>query len=286
MKHEEDCLNNLKCRDYLFNVCRCYPTQLVREYSVLHTGVDVLSYFNSEDTACRYNAWRPKVHHIALDWLAACVGQRRFTSAIDIACGTGDSTAPLTEISGEVLGIDQSESMLNFARARGLDVRCLTIDELDDEFQFDLISTCMAFHWFDAEKALRIYKQISTSNAIWLIYNFYFGGHRYSTEFNSWLRNDYLREYPTPSRNTVSGVIPKEDPEVRLLSESSGIIDLSLSTEELVGYLTTQSNIEHIVQQGGCYESISNSLFAEVSGFDLNGPFNYHYTYELYCYSG
>ena len=241
-----------------------------------------MTYFATENAAARYDMYRPKVHNTVLDWLSECLGEIRYRKAIDVACGTGDSTSPLTRISDSVLGIDSSEAMLKYARDKNLEVQNLSYNELKQVNEFDLISTCMAFHWFDPEEALQVFKTISTEGAIWVIYNFYFGGHETSKQFNRWLVKDYLTSYPSPPRNKSNYVVPKDDPELTLLKQQKGVIQLDFSDEELVGYLTTQSNIEHAVAQGKSYAEVSSELERQVSQLNTEGYFRYNFTYEIF----
>ena len=238
-------------------------------------------YFTAAEAGERYAAFRPKVHHVALQWLEEAVPERRFSRALDIACGTGDSTVPLAEIAEEVLGIDSSEEMLRFARRRGLHVRRADYTEAAALGTFDLISTCMAFHWFDAEAAISSYKAASAPGAVWLIYNFAFGGHSTSDEFNRWFQDFYLENYPSPPRGKSSRVSPGTDPEVELLAEGSGWLPVELSREGLFGYLSTQSNLEDRIRQGEALEDLREVIMGHLDAFDLSGTFRYTYTYEI-----
>jgi|TARA_Y100000310_G_scaffold343182_1_gene449669 ubiquinone/menaquinone biosynthesis C-methylase UbiE len=244
-----------------------------------------MSYFNSQEAAARYDAYRPKVHDIVVDWLKDCLGEVRFGNAIDIACGTGDSTLPLTKISDSVLGIDVSNAMLRYAKDREFTVIQCSYNGIDDSRAFDLISTCMAFHWFDPDEALAAYKRISADGAIWIIYNFFFAGHDSSDEFNQWLAEEYMTAYPSPPRNRTHGVLPGNDSELKLLTRQMGIIPITLKVKELVGYLTTQTNVENAVNLGRSYDEIAAELGSQIAQFELSGPYRYNYSYEIYRYA-
>ena len=71
----------------------------------------MVQYFTETEAGERYAAYRPKVHHFALQWLEQAIPGKRYCRAIDVACGTGDSTLPLNEIADEVL-TDSSDEML------------------------------------------------------------------------------------------------------------------------------------------------------------------------------
>ncbi|WP_447895748.1 class I SAM-dependent DNA methyltransferase [Vreelandella sp. GE22] len=106
-------------------------------------------YFADTGVGERYDQYRPKVHSALFDILKRHLPVENFSRVVDVACGTGDSTLALLDIGRDVLGIDSSEEMLAIAKRRGLTVRQADYTELPQHGHFDLISTCMAFHWFD-----------------------------------------------------------------------------------------------------------------------------------------
>ncbi len=55
--------------------------------------------------------------------------------------------------------------MLHYAKQNGLHVDCLDIHTDVINGRWDLISTCMAFHWFDQEQVINTYKTLSESKA-------------------------------------------------------------------------------------------------------------------------
>ena len=79
-----------------------------------------MQYFRLEEAARRYAVFRPKVHDIVLDWLSDCRADGPFHKAIDIACGTGDSTVPLARIANEVVGIDSSRCSIGLSQKSGI----------------------------------------------------------------------------------------------------------------------------------------------------------------------
>lgn len=243
-------------------------------------------FFSLEEAARRYDQFRPTAHAIVLDWLGRCFGAKRWENDIDIACGTGHSTIPLLQICDNVLGIDSSPEMLRLADSKGLATRLASYDELDEMGNYDLVSTCMAFHWFDPVEALAVYKRISSPGAAWVIYDFAFGGHESSEEFNEWFLECYLKTYPTPPRSKPAPVIPDDDAQIELVQHERGVIPIEFTPEGLVGYLSTQSNMEAAVKDGSSYDSICKSLLSQVGAIDIAGHFKYRYTYGIYVCRG
>ncbi|MEM8531619.1 MAG: class I SAM-dependent methyltransferase [Chloroflexota bacterium] len=243
-------------------------------------------FFTTPDAGSRYDQFRPKVHHVVQRWLPEGCGYRHYGRAIDVACGTGDSSLPLIDLSDELVCVDSSTEMLAVARRKGLTTHQIDYAHIASLGRFDLISTCMAFHWFDGETAINTYKNASNPGAIWLIYNFAFAGHASSDAFNTWFQNHYLTTYPSPPRNKSSHVAPEEDAHVDLIKSDKGFILIHFTRETLVGYLTTQSNIEHAVQNGGDYKQIEDDLLKMLYAIDITGTFKYTYTYEILQYLG
>ena len=241
-------------------------------------------YFTSQEAGKRYDEYRPKVHGVVTDWLEIYCPGRRFKKGIDIACGTGDSLKPLLNLCGDAIGIDSSEEMLSIALAQGLPVVKGDYRSIVDVGTFDLLSTCLAFHWFDPDLALASYKAASNDGAIWLIYNFGFGGHETSAAFNQWYFKSYMEEYPAPPRNKAAAVIPNHDKSVRLVKQDRGWLPIKFTVESLVGYLSTQSNIEQAVKSGRSIDDITQELLLQLSRLSFNENFKYNYSYELYEY--
>ena len=146
-----------------------------------------MSYFVTQSAAERYARYRPKVHGVVVEWLDSATGGRRFENAVDVACGTGDSLSPLRLVATEVDGVDTSRAMIDLAALQNTCVRQGSYGDLAAA-KYDLISVCMAFHWFDRDVALAAFSLASVSDAIWLIYNFALTGHSVDESFNEWYR--------------------------------------------------------------------------------------------------
>ena len=79
-----------------------------------------------------------------------------FNTALDVGCGTGQSTFPLTTNFDHVIGLDASKSQINEAREAyaGLDFRVGPGEDLafmEDE-SVDLVTTAQSLHYLDRTK--------------------------------------------------------------------------------------------------------------------------------------
>nr|WP_315489768.1 class I SAM-dependent methyltransferase [uncultured Rhodoferax sp.] len=242
-----------------------------------------MTYFANPIGAERYDRFRPKVHTSALEWLAATTGPCRYRNALDVACGTGESTKPLLSIADVVEGVDSSFEMVSHARAKGLQVSVAAYDNLPSR-KYDLLTVCMAFHWFDRSRALNSFAQASEDSATWFIYNFAFAGHSTDDEFNHWLRSWYYVHFPSPARKEQDFRVRNEDKGLVELAHESGAIVISLDRAGLIGYLTTQSNVEAKVQAGSTYESIERQIDASMPE-TITSEFRYAYTYTVVSFN-
>ncbi|WP_447895754.1 class I SAM-dependent DNA methyltransferase [Vreelandella sp. GE22] len=242
-------------------------------------------YFADSGVGERYDQYRPKTHEALFQILKRHLPAERFHRVVDVACGTGDSTSALLDISRDVMGIDSSEEMLAIAKRRGLTVKKADYTELPQLGRFDLISTCMAFHWFDGPRALEAYKAASNLGAVWIIYNFAFAGHATSARFNEWFQGEYLKRYPSPPRVRYEDMTLADDQQLSLLAGDKGWLPISFTRESLIGYLTTQSNIEEAVRRGRALDSVVAELREDLSRIDITGVFKYAYSYEILQYA-
>jgi ubiquinone/menaquinone biosynthesis C-methylase UbiE len=107
--------------------------------------------FVDQDVATRYAEAHPRLHDHVVALLADRIPAP--DRALDMGCGTGLSTKPLTSFARVVVGVDMSEEMLT-ARAgdggaRFVGARAERLPFRDDAF--DLATAASAIRWFDLE---------------------------------------------------------------------------------------------------------------------------------------
>lgn len=66
---------------------------------------------------------------------------------LDVGCGEGALTAKIVERGASVVGIDASESMVEAARAAGLDARLISAEDVAFDAEFDAAFSNAALHW-------------------------------------------------------------------------------------------------------------------------------------------
>jgi len=242
-------------------------------------------FFSDEQAAHRYNAHRPKVHRHIIELIKPYIPNSPMESALDIACGTGDSTVVLHQVTKRVVAVDRSMAMLDFAKFKCDHWQQLTAENLPQlNAKFNFLSTCMAFHWFDQEQVIMAYKAVSEDGAYWLIYNLGFAGQKQSKTYQHSQEN-FLRAFPTPSRRAaLPNELLERDLDIKHIHSVSGDIDLRFDLASLVGYLCTQSNVESRIKKGENYFEIENELKEIFCELDFQVPFQYSCSVELYQY--
>ena len=212
-----------------------------------------MNYFAYPTVAERYANGRPFFHPLAIKKIQKfCCENGRVDCALDVGCGTGQSTLALLEIAEEVIGTDISAEMLSRAaghpRIRYVEGQAEKIPFPDEGF--GLITVALAFHWFDQRKFLLEAKRLLKFGGWLVIYNDGFTGRMSgNADFEKWNRDHYLARYPTPPRNDR---LPADfdSSEYRLAACSSDefIHEVEFTAEQLVRYLLTQTNVISAVE--------------------------------------
>ena len=217
------------------------------------------SFFRSVEAAHRYDRFRPQVHAVFLDWLSAAGLSGQYQHAIDIACGTGHSTIPLSRLADVVDAIDVSPEMVSVARSKGLPARVAAYSTLPAR-TYDLVNVCMAFHWFDRPEAVSCLHAASLPGAVWIVSNFALIGHASDAKFNDWYSNWYRTRFPAPARSSPGFRVAEDESFLVSLAESSGTLKVPFERQQLIGYLTTQSNVEAALRPGFGYLEVERDL--------------------------
>lgn len=89
----------------------------------------------------------PALGQAALDLLAPMPGEE----ILDVGCGDGTLTLKIREAGAHVVGIDNSESMIAAARAKGLDARLMDASEMKFSEAFDAAFSNATLHWILAK---------------------------------------------------------------------------------------------------------------------------------------
>lgn len=130
--------------------------------SHIHVGM-AIRLFEESAHAASYAAFRPSYPHSVLEAISTFITAHSgsgFDTALDVACGSGQSTFFLTRLFGKVLGVDVSRSQVENAQKKCQDYQIPTGRKI--EFQVgssdslpaetssvDLVTCAQAWHWLE-----------------------------------------------------------------------------------------------------------------------------------------
>jgi len=242
--------------------------------------------FVASDTV-NYDRYRPYFHPLVFARVTQLTSTPRFSHALDIGCGTGQSTQALADVVDVVVGVDTSASMLSRTRHRGFSCTLASAEALPlASDTFDLVSIGSAFHWFDRPTALRESRRVLRAGGWLVIFNSWFTGTmRERDDFPTW-QQEYLQRYPTPPRHVepLSDDAFAEAGFREVVSERFEH-EHEFTLETLIGYLMTQTNVTAAVASGAhSSESICGWMTATLEPFFAShaATFVYGGTLSLY----
>jgi ubiquinone/menaquinone biosynthesis C-methylase UbiE len=216
--------------------------------------VEFPNHFDHRTAAQRYAAGRPYFHPFVVERIRLQTGVERFRSALDVACGTGQSTRAIAAIADDVVGIDSSAEMLAFAtpspRTSYLVASAESLPFGDG--RFDLITVSMALHWFDQGRFLGEARRALRDEGWLIVYNAGdLGQIAEDPAFHDWCGDAYGTHFPKPARSaeTLSDPLLAAH-HFKLIESETHHFELAMSHEECVRYFLSHSNVIAKVEEG------------------------------------
>jgi len=215
-----------------------------------------VNFFAHSTVAERYARYRPFIHPVAIAQVQEFLRLREpVHEALDVACGTGQSSLALKPIARRIIAVDVSATMLAQApRDPQIEYIEAPAEQLPfADARFDLATACMGLHWFDRDRFLAGAYRVLKPGAWLVIYMSWFRGEMIgNATYKSWNDEQYVARFRTPPRNSMP--LTEDDARragFRDAGSEAFANDMVFTPEQLVGYLLTQSNTIAAVEQGG-----------------------------------
>lgn len=193
-----------------------------------------------------YHRYRPHYHETPFKLLLTYNGSL-FNSALDVACGTGQSTSSLSGISKEVIGVDNSLEMLEQAKNNYpfLSFQQMNAEYLEfEEGSFDLVNISMGIHWFDHSKFLNGVGKVLKNKGILSVDNYGFKGIISKDPQKQKLHHDFFQNY-LPSVKKFNNYPEDQfllENNMQFLKELTYEKDIEMNKEEFIYFVKTMSN--------------------------------------------
>ena len=110
-----------------------------------------MNYFAKQEAATRYVSSRPNIHPMVMTHIKTFLSlPYPLSRALDVGCGTGQSSLALTTLASEVFGVDASLAMLQEAvQDARIQYRHASAESLPfPTSSFPMMTVAIAFHWF------------------------------------------------------------------------------------------------------------------------------------------
>ncbi|PSH03792.1 MAG: hypothetical protein CXZ00_10605 [Acidobacteria bacterium] len=234
------------------------------------------NYFASSEVAARYMKVRPFFHDEVAKRLCLLTGVSRFQRALDVGCGSGQSSIALASIADHVIAVDASENMLSYAPSSPqITYQVGFAERLNFRArEFDLISVGSALHWFDQDRFFAQCRKLLTPGGVLAIYNDHFTAHMQGVvACKRWMRTRFAKRYRAPRRGMRDvNELKAAEHEIETALRSSFSHLVPFSREEFIAYLLTRSNTLAAIHSGReTHDSIVNWLENELTSILPDG---------------
>jgi SAM-dependent methyltransferase len=116
----------------------------------------------SDPSIVEHYHYRPAYSEEVIIYLSQCQGDSPIR-ILDVGCGTGEISIPLSQLGHTVVGLDPSAEMIKAARLKSAHVEFVNayVEDFSDTKPFDLIIAANSIHWADWPRAFKVLKALA-----------------------------------------------------------------------------------------------------------------------------
>lgn len=230
----------------------------------------IKNYFHDPERARLYDESRPSFHGEALARFHASSPQVLYQKALDVGCGTGQSSVALAEWSKEVVAIDSAQAMINYAH-KNEKVSYILADAENlpfTEAEFDLVFVASSLHWFEKRKFLNQVQKVLKSGGIFLVYDS-FVSEGLSEEFSK----AYSARFPRPFQDVKYNQAELDFFNLTFVKLHSYKFETQMTAEGITKYFFNLSNVSAAIERGESAEKALQDVRELVKQYSVGSPY-------------
>ena len=206
---------------------------------------------------------RPPLHGVIVRRAAALLSASgKYRRALDIGCGAGLSTAPLSAVAEQVIGIEPAESMLRWVSEIAPGARFIAARSEDLPLRAgccDLITAAGSLNYVDLDMFFPEAARVLAADGVLVVYDFSQGrSFPDSSALDEWFE-EFIRRYPPPpaeARELSPGILSRFDSGFQVVRDEVFEIPQLLTPEFYVEYALTETNVAFAIRNGHTPDSI------------------------------
>lgn len=210
------------------------------------------SVYESERLAAAYARDRPPIHERIL---RSARLDRQAERALDVGCGAGLSTAALTPLARQVVGLEPVSNMLMHRQTVAPQAR-FVIGQAErlpfESGSFDLVSAAGSLNYADLASALPEIARVLTPDGTFLLYDFSTGRRSVSgDELAGWFAS-FEQRFPWPPGWEPIDVreLPLAGYGLRLLDYTDIEVELPMAFDAYLRYMLSEVNVDDAITRG------------------------------------
>ncbi|MGD0704589.1 MAG: methyltransferase domain-containing protein [Trebonia sp.] len=210
------------------------------------------SVYDSERLARAYAYDRPPIHEQILRFARL---DRQVDRALDVGCGAGLSTAALTPVARQVIGVEPISTMLMHRRSVAPQARFVIGQAERLPFaagSFDLVTAAGSLNYTDLPSALAEIARVLTRDGTFLLYDFSVGRRSVSGDnLAAWFASFEQRFLWPPGWQPFDvRELPLTAYGLRLLDYTAIEIDLPMAFDAYLRYMLSEVNVDDAIARG------------------------------------